>query len=61
VASYHQTLKKIKKTIAYGVGAGMPYEEPGCGVRPGDVRLVPLRQEDASPGVLSLQPLRYRK
>ncbi len=36
----------------------MPYEEPGCGVRLGDVRLVTLRQEDASQGVLSLQPLR---
>jgi hypothetical protein len=43
------------------VGAGMPYEEPSGGVRPGDVRLVPLCQEDASQGVLSLQPLRYRK
>jgi hypothetical protein len=45
-------------TNTYGVGDGNPYEEPGGGVRPGDVRLVPLRQEDASQGVLSLQPLR---
>ncbi len=36
----------------------MSYEEHGGGVRPGDVRLVTLRQEDASQGVLSLQPLR---
>ncbi len=39
----------------------MPYEELGGGVRPGDVRLVTLRQEDASQGIFSLQPLRYRK
>jgi len=48
----------IKNVKNIQLGAGMPYEEHGGGVRPGDVRLVPLRQEDASQGVLSLQPLR---